>query len=429
MNHVSPNGFLEKRALCQNELFQNQILFAAANSPFYKALLKKHGVDPATISLQNKHMLPFTNKEDIQGCERALLCVSPEQVVEYVTTSGTLGSPVTFMLSEHDMDRLAQNEFESLTIAGVKSSDIIQIMVTLDKRFMAGMAYYLGARKIGAGIVRTGVESLDFQLDTLHRMKPTVLIAVPSFILKLIDQAKALGISLKDTEVRKIICIGEPIRRVDMVLNTLGQRIVDQWPVELHSTYASTEMATAFTECSGRRGGHHQADLIVAEILDPNGNEVEPGQPGELVVTPLGVEAMPLIRFRTGDICRQMLDDCGCGYKSMRIGPVEGRKKQMIKFKGTSLYPPALFDVLNGMTEINQYLVTLSSTTLGTDHVLVEYCSTTEDQSITDKLKEKFKSYIRVIPELAHIDPEVMRKKTFNSMSRKRVNLLDLRDK
>ncbi len=412
----------------QNERFCKHIQYTAAHSPFYQDLFKKHDLDPNNLSLGDISRIPFTSKNDIQENEHQFLCIPHQKVIEYVTTSGTLGSPVTFMLSEIDLQRLAENEYQALTCAGGTENDIYQIIVTLDKRFMAGMAYYLGVRKIGAGIVRTGVENLAFQLDTIMRIKPTVLIAVPSFLIKLINYATAEGVNLSHSTVQKVICIGEPIRRFDFALNTLGQRISNQWNVQLYSTYASTEMSTAFTECKEGQGGHQFSELIFTEIVDDAGQAVKPGQPGELVVTPFGVEAMPLIRFRTGDICRQYIEPCSCGRTSPRLGPVEGRRQQMIKYKGTSLYPPALFDVLNGVKEISQYLITLQSDDLDTDNVLVEYCSDAEKSMTKKKLKELFRSYIRVVPELRHISRETMTNKTLDTMSRKAITLLDLRN-
>lgn len=397
-------------------------------SPYYRSALGelKDHIDDFNIADLKK--LPTTTKDDLHRNENAFLCVEPEQIVEYVTTSGTLGEPVTFMLTEEDLQRLAFNEFMSLSNSGCTKADIIQIMVTLDKRFMAGMAYYLGARQIGCGIVRTGVESLDFQIDTILRIRPTTLIAVPSFIVKLFDHALAKGIDLNQSSIRTIICIGESIRNTSMELNPLGKRIVDRWNVNLRSTYASTEMATAFTECVAENGAHHIPELIIIEILDGMGNAVADGQPGQLVVTPMGVTGMPLLRFETGDICRVLDSPCPCGRKTVRLGPVEGRKQQMIKLKGTTLYPPALFDVLNGIEGINDYLITLHNGRWNTDEVMVEYSTIGDGVLLEKTIVSEFKSHLRVVPNISRVSQESLEKKTNNPMSRKSINLLDLRN-
>ena len=238
---------------------------------------------------------------------------------------------------------------------------------------------------------------------------------------------KKKGIDLRQSSVKKIVCIGEPIRRPNFDLNTLGTRIKGQWDVDLYSTYASTEMGTAFTECEAGRGGHQHPELIVTEILDPDGQPVKPGEAGELVVTPLGLEAMPLLRFKTGDVCRQHINQCSCGRITSRLGPIEGRRQQMIKLKGTSLYPPALFDVLNGIEAITQYVVTVDHDEWQLDQVHVEFSTKHEEEEVYRLLKEKFRSYIRVVPSMRCIGHEEITKKTIDPMSRKPIRLIDLR--
>src|SRR5690606_19411214 len=140
-----------------------------------------------------------------------------------------------------------------------------------------------------------------------------VIVAVPSFLVKLIEFAEANGIDYRNSSVKKAICIGEPLRKEDFALNTLGKMIADKWPIDLHTTYASTEMSTAFTECEHGVGGHHHPELIVVELLDENNQPVPDGEMGEVTITTLGVEGMPLIRFKTGDLCKAHREPCACG--------------------------------------------------------------------------------------------------------------------
>ena len=130
----------------------------------------------------------------------------------------------------------------------------------------------------------------------------------------------------------------------------------DLWAAQVLGTYASTEMATSFTECAqGRGGGHVLPDLIAVEILNEAGEPVPPGQPGEVVATPLQVTGMPLLRLSTGDIAALLTDPCPCGRKTYRLGPVLGRKAQMLKVRGTTLYPPAIFAALQSLEGIRNY--------------------------------------------------------------------------
>ena len=163
--------------------------------------------------------------------------------------------------------------------------DIYQLMLTLDRQFMAGMAYYSGIRKMGAGIIRLGPGVPAFQWETILRLKPTAIVAVPSFILKLIQFAKEHHIDINSSSVKKAICIGENIRNTDFSLNILGKRITEAWNIQLFSTYASTEMQTAFTECEAGKGGHLQPEFLIVELLDENNQPVAPGEPGEVTIT------------------------------------------------------------------------------------------------------------------------------------------------
>src|SRR6201996_16877 len=178
-------------------------------APFYKELFEKNGIDISTIrSVEDLAVIPTTAKEDLQLRNDDFLCVNRDKVIEYASTSGTLGSPVTIALTENDLNRLTTNEYNSFVCADGKTEDIYQLMLTLDRQFMAGIAYYSGLRKLGAGIIRLGPGVPSLQLETIHRLKPTAIVAVPSFILKLIQFAADAGIDLNQTSVKKAICIG-----------------------------------------------------------------------------------------------------------------------------------------------------------------------------------------------------------------------------
>jgi phenylacetate-CoA ligase len=136
---------------------------------------------------------------------------------------------------------------------------------------MAGLAYFLGIRKLGASIIRVGNGIAELKWDTIERIQPNTAIVVPSFILKLIKYAEEHGIDYQNSSIKKLICIGENLREQDFSLNLLGQSIKEKWDVELYSTYASTEMATTFTECEYSCGGHHHPELIICELIDVDG--------------------------------------------------------------------------------------------------------------------------------------------------------------
>ena len=176
-------------------------------------------------------------------------------------------------------------------------------------------------------MVRVGPGNPELQFDSFQRVQPTSIVTVPSFIIKLIEFADRNQIDLNKTSIKKAICIGEAIRNNDFTLNTLGARIKEKWDIQLYSTYASTEMGTAFTECENGKGGHHHPEMIIVEFLDENEMPVKEGEAGEVTITNIGVQGMPLLRFKTGDICYHYADVCECGRTTMRLGPVIGAKK------------------------------------------------------------------------------------------------------
>ncbi len=412
----------------QEKKLQELVSYLAQHSPFYKELFAKHDIEAAGIkTLEDLKKIPVTNKEHLQQRNDDFLCVPRNKVIEYSSTSGTLGSPVTIALTESDLNRLAYNEYASFTCAGGSADDIYQLMLTLDRQFMAGMAYYSGIRKMGAGIIRLGPGVPSLQWDTILRLKPTAIVAVPSFIIKLIQFANEHNIDLNKTSVKKAICIGENIRNTDFSMSILGKKITDAWNIELYSTYASTEMQTAFTECREFNGGHSQPELIILEMLDENDQPVKPGQPGEVTITTLGVEGMPLLRYKTGDLCLHFNEPCACGRTSTRLSSVVGRKKQMIKYKGTTLYPPALFDMLNEMEDVLDFVAEVYSNEMGTDEVLLHLLPASLSDECDRKIRANLQARLRVSPHVTYITAQEIQKMQMPEAGRKLVKFIDRR--
>ncbi|OKS88612.1 phenylacetate--CoA ligase family protein [Mucilaginibacter polytrichastri] len=418
----------EEAILIQEQKLSELLTYLSQYSPFYKELFAKHQIDISKIkTVADLTRIPTTSKEDLQQRNHDFLCVPAEKVIEYTSTSGTLGGPVTVALTDKDLDRLAQNEYNSFVSADGTRDDLFQLMLTLDRQFMAGMAYYLGLRKLGAGAIRLGPGVPSLQWETIKRLKPTAIVAVPSFILKLIKYAKENNIDVNASSVTKAICIGENIRNTDFSLNILGKKITDSWQIDLYSTYASTEMQTAFTECNQGHGGHYQPDLMIAEILDDDENPVGPYTPGELTITTLGVEGMPLLRYKTGDICMYFDEPCACGRSSWRLSPILGRKKQMIKFKGTTLYPPALFDLLNEREEILDYVVEVYPNEVGLDEVLLHIVPSVISEECDHQIRAYLQARLRVSPHIKYVTADEIQKMQFPETVRKAVKFIDRR--
>ncbi len=424
---------IEKKSIQEIKKFQESKLsetlsYLKNNSRYYQRLFDENNINIDEIStLEDLSRIPVTTKDDLQKFNDDFLCVEKKEIIDYVTTSGTMGEPVTFAMTDSDLDRLAYNEYISFSCADTTADDIYQLLVTLDKRFMAGMAYFLGLRKLGAGIIRTGPGLQKLQFESINRFKPTGFVTVPSFIPKLISFAIENGIDYKNSSLKKAVCIGEPIRNPDFSLNPLGKKITDNWDIKLYSTYASTEMGTAFTECSAGRGGHHHPEMIIVEFLDENDNPVKENEPGEVTITTIGVEAMPLLRFKTGDICYHHTEPCSCGRNTMRLGPVIGRKQQMIKLKGTTLYPPSIYDVLNEIDFIENYIIEVSTTELGTDELLIKAGCNSVSENTEKRIKDNFRAKLRVAPNIRFFKPAEISAMQLQEDSRKPVIFIDRR--
>jgi len=412
----------------QEEKLQELLKYLEANSPFYQKLFKENKIQISEIqTLEDLQKIPTTSKNDIQQNNDDFFCVPQNQIVDYSTTSGTLGDPVTFGLSDSDLERLAYNEAISFVCAGIQKGDVVQMITTIDKRFMAGLAYFLGLRMMGASVVRMGPGIPELQWDSIFRYQPKYLITVPSFLLKMIDYAEKHGIEYKDSSVVGAVCIGESIKNQDFSDNILSQKIKEKWNIQLYSTYASTEMSTAFTECEFQVGGHQHPELIITEILDDNENPVKDGESGELTITTLGVEALPLLRFKTGDLVKAHYEPCQCGRNTMRLGPVVGRKQQMIKYKGTTLYPPAMNDILNDFDGILCYQIVIQSNEIGLDEIIIKLSTERDDESFEGEVRDHFRAKLRVSPKIEIVGFDILSKTVFNPNSRKPITFIDLR--
>ncbi|MDY0014624.1 MAG: AMP-binding protein [Bacteroidales bacterium] len=413
----------------QEKKLREVLAYTNEKSKYYRSLFKKEKINIEKIkTIEDLAYIPFTKKEDLQVNNKDFVCVDRSQIVDYITTSGTLSTPTTFVMTDNDLERLAYNEAISFSCAGGKEGDVYQLMTTLDKRFMAGFAYFLGIRMMKVGVIRVGNGMPELQWDTIQRISPNTIICVPSFILRIIQYANEHAIDYRKSSIKKAVCIGENLREDDFSLNLLGRKIKEKWDIDLYSTYASTEMSTSFCECEAGRGGHHHPELIICELVDNQDNIVPEGEYGELTITTLGVEGMPLLRFKTGDICRFHYDPCSCGRTSIRISPIKGRKNQMIKFKGTTLYPASIFDVLDNVDYVDNYLVEVSTNEFGMDDVSVLIGCYNQSDEIVKDLKNRFRAKIRVAPSIKFESVDVIKKIQLPEMNRKPIKFIDKRN-
>jgi len=412
----------------QEKQLRSELKYLQEYSKYYKRFFKKNHIDIRNIrTIADLQDIPVTTKNDLQKFNNDFICVPKSRIVDYMTTSGTLGYPITLAATDHDLERISYDEALNFACAGATRHDVFQLMTTLDRRFMAGLAYFIGLRKLGAGIIRVGSGMPELHWETIQRFKPSYIVTVPSFILKLVDFAEANGIDYQNSSVKRAVCIGEPLRNPDFSLNTLGARISKKWPLQLFSTYASTEMGAGFTECGFGVGGHLHPELIIIEFLDENNRPVGENEPGEITITTLGVEGMPLLRYKTGDVCFHHSEPCACGRNTVRLGPLIGRKQHMIKYKGTTLYPASLYNILDGFENIENYVVEVSTNEIDTDRICIFIGCRNAEDGMEHKIKERFRAKLRVVPEIIFQSVENVSRLSFPASSRKPIKFIDKR--
>jgi phenylacetate-CoA ligase len=412
----------------QDELLRRHIGFCAAHSPFYRRMFDRLGIAAQDLKgLGDLARLPFTDKSDLENCHAEFLAVPQGEIVDLCLTSGTTGKPVAMLQSAADLDRLSYNEELSFRGVGFTREDRVLVTAAVDRCFMAGLAYFLGLTKIGATVIRGGSGPLPLLMELIRNCRPNAIVGVPSLLLAVGEKLLAEGIDPARLGVTRLVCIGEPIRRVDFTLSPLGERLVARWGCPVFGTYASTEMATSFTDCAAGLGGHLHPDLIAVEIVDEKGAPVPHGSLGEVVATPLGVTGMPLLRFRTGDIASLHDEPCPCGRNTQRMGPIVGRKSQMLKVRGTTVYPPAIAAVLQGMTGVRGYYIEARSEFALSDRIRVVVGSS--DPSLTaSQVAERIAAAIRVRPEVEIVPPEEILRVTTRDDKRKPVTFFDHRE-
>lgn len=408
----------------QEKILRRHLVYCKKHSPYYRKQFKGFNFD--NFSLNRLHELPFTEKADISRCNEDFLAVACDKIVDIVMTSGTTGLPLKMMYTGADLDRLAYNEKKSLAGCGITDKDKVLLTCTLDRCFIAGLAYFLGVRSIGAAAVRNGQSSLNSHAEIIKLMRPTIIVGVPSFLIKLGLYIADAGTDPRKTGVTGLVCIGEPVRNVDLKLLRTGKNLTNIWNANLFSTYASTETVTTFCECEQQEGGHLHPDLAIAEIVDELGNPVPSGTAGEVVITPLSVEGMPLVRYKTGDISFLIDEPCQCGRFTPRLGPILGRKKQMIKLKGTTFYPQSVYSVLDEMKEISNYYMIVTAKDTLSDELTIH--TVVNDKNCTSQIIEKkLRARLRVKPVVIITDEKTAKKHIKRPGSRKHIRFIDRR--
>ena len=396
-----------------------------ARAPFYRKALA--GVAKPTLlryPLEALRDLPLTTKADLEARNDDFLAVPPEEVRDIVQSSGTTGRPTRVMYTARDLERLAYNEAVCFKGCGMGPGDRVLLTCTLDRCFVAGYAYHLGAQAVGACTIRSGLNLAEGHAAVIALQSPTFVVGVPGFLRKLGRHLHDLG--RPPQGIRGLICIGEPLRDAELRPTALSQDLERLWGAPAYSTYSSSEIVTSFCECTARCGGHAAPDLGIVEIVDEAGRPLPPGETGEVVVTPLGVEGMPLVRFRTGDVGYLATEPCACGRQTPRLSPILGRRAQMLKIRGTTFYPATAFEVLNDVPEIGEYYFKVE-TVDGEDQAGIHLSLHPDRPETRRKIEDRLLARLRVRVQLCVEPEDEVRRQVYAAHSRKPIRFIDRR--
>jgi len=417
---------IKKTLDVQNVLLTEHLKHCQDNSPYYRREFKKQGIRAKKINLSDLSRLKFTDKTMLESYNDDFLAVPPEKVSDIVLSSGTCGQPTKIPYSDWDLKRLAYNEEQSFSACGFSRQDTVLLTCTLDRCFVAGLAYYSGIRTLGATAIRNGLNSLESHLSLIKRLKPTAIVGVPSFLKKLGLYLNQNGYRAANSGIKKMVCIGEPLRDKNLKFLPVGEDLEKIWKAKAYSTYSSSEIVSTFCECTAQSGGHLHPDLAIIEIIDSNGRNLPSGMIGEVVVTPLRIEAMPLVRFKTGDISFLIDKPCSCGRRAVRLGPILGRKKQMMKVQGTTFYPQAVYTCLEQIKGISEYYISVSSAGSLSDNIEI-YVAVDSPACNKTIIQEKLQASLRVRPKVFICDEELIKEQVYSPSSRKPVRFIDRR--
>jgi phenylacetate-CoA ligase len=420
------NDSSEKIADEQRRLLKKHLQYALS-TPFYRELYSAKSL--SSESLENTEyfsQLPFTTRKDIDWFGTRYDNSDSKKFRDIALTSGTTGEPVIVPYTAADLTRLAFNEAVAFYGVGVREKASVLLTVTLDRCFIAGMAYYSGATLLGASTIRSGPGQPARQWHIIEKLQPDVIVGVPTFLKELAIWGSEHGLKVKNSSVHSLVTIGESTRKSDFSLTSLGCELEELWGAKTFSSYGATEFETAFCECQASAGGHIHPELMIVEIVDDAGNLMPDGEAGEIVVTPLGVEGFPLVRFRTGDIGRLYSTPCDCGWNTKRLGPVEGRLAQRLKYRGTTLYPETIFHALQELLSVQYaYLEVRSADGGGDDITVVIGCD--DPACNAEYIEEKLHAHLRVRPRITYKKNEEVCAVMTQDGGRKPVKFFDYR--
>lgn len=363
---------LQRKKLLQLQVERlRETVRRAARSDFYKKQLEKSGVTPDGIRfVEDIRKLPFTSKQDLRdNFPYGLLSTPKKECIRLHSSSGTTGTPTVIFHNRNDIDAWANLMARSLFCAGVRDDDVFQNMSGYGL-FTGGLGFQYGIEKLGALSIPAGAGNSVRQIKLMRDYGTTAAHAIPSYLGHLYEVFESEGLDPKKDTRLKIIAIGAEPHTED----TRG-RIESMYGVKAYNSFGLSEMngpGAAF-ECEYQKGLHVWEDSYIVEIVDPKTLDPVPdGETGELVMTTLNREAMPILRYRTRDLTRILPIDCPCGRTHRMLDRITGRTDDMFIVKGCNIFPMQIEAVLMKIPEVGgEYRIHLE-TADNNDKIIIE---------------------------------------------------------
>lgn len=397
------------------------------NSPFYKKRFTEYGLKPEDIkTLDDIRKIPFTTKQDLRdNYPFGLAAVPMDQVVRLHSSSGTTGTPTVILHTQHDLDEWANAVARCLYMVGLRPGDVFQNSSGYGM-FTGGLGFQYGAERLGMLTVPAAAGNTKRQIKFITDFGTTALHAIPSYAGRLYEVMEEMGIDpRKDTKLKTLIIGAEPHSEEQR------RRIEDMLGVKAYNSFGMSEMCgpgVAF-ECKEQNGLHIWEDYYIVEIVDPNTLEPVPeGEVGELVLTTINREAMPLLRYRTRDLTRILPGECPCGRHHRRLDRMKGRSDDMMILKGVNIFPIQIETVLMQFKELgNEFLITLTNEEANDLMTIeVELKEFSDDyphlQALTREITRQLKDEILLTPSV-----KLVPKGTLPKQEGKAVRVRDLR--
>lgn len=381
------------------------------NVPFYRQKLQEAGIMPSDINtIEDIRKLPFTTKQEMRdNYPCGLFAVPRNEIIRIHASSGTTGKQTIVGYTRKDLEVWSECIARSLYAWGVRSSDTVSVAYGYGL-FTGGLGFHDGAQHLGATVLPTSTGNTEKHIRLLHDLQVTVLACTPSYALHLYETIIKMGYSMDDFALRIGCFGGEPWTE------SMRREIEQNMGIKAYNMYGLSEIMGPGVahECECQNGSHFNEDHFFPEIIDPQTLEVLPdGQKGELVITTLTKEGIPLIRYRTRDLTSLIREQCPCGRTEVRIAPIMGRSDDMLIIRGINVFPSQIESVILDLQAFEpQYqLIVDRKNNLDTLDVLVEvkngFYSDDLSQMLALKkeLHDKLKSVLSINANVQLVEP------------------------